>query len=220
MNILISGGGKIGRNLAMFLSAEQRHQLTLIEKEEHVAVSLGHSLPNIRVVEGDGCDPSVLRAAGAELADAVAAVTGDDEDNLVVAVLAKREFRVGRVAARINNPKNAWLFTRRMGVDLPIDTAQTIGRGLEADINLGAIVQLTRLREGRVSLIEFTVAPDSGAVGKSVASLGIPPDCVLTAVLRGEDVILPSGDTTIQAGDQVIALAYRDREAALSERFQ
>ena len=220
MNILIIGGGKIGRNLAMFLSAEQRHQLTLIEKEEHVATALTRSLPNIRVVEGDGCDPSVLRDAGAELADAVAAVTGDDEDNLVAAGLAKREFRIGRVAARINNPKNAWLFTRRMGVDLPIDTAQPIGRSLEADINLGAIVQLTRLREGRVSLIEFTVAPESGAVGRTVAALGIPPDCVLTAILRGEDVILPSGDTTIQAGDQVIALAYRDREAALSERFQ
>ncbi|NWG19793.1 MAG: NAD-binding protein [Chloroflexi bacterium] len=220
MNILIVGGGKIGRNLATFLTTEQRHQLTLIEKQEHVATSLARSLPNIRVIEGDGCDPSVLRDAGAEVADAVAAVTGDDEDNLVVAVLCKREFRVGRVAARINNPKNAWLFTRRLGVDLPIDTAQTIGRGLEADINLGAIVQLTRLHEGRVSLVEFTVAAESGAVGKTVAALRLPPDCVLTAILRGDDVILPAGETMIQAGDQVIALAYRDREAALSERFQ
>ncbi|GIW02177.1 TrkA family potassium uptake protein [Roseiflexus sp.] len=220
MNVLIVGGGKIGRNLAMFLTAEGRHAITLVEKQEQVAHALMRILPDIRVIEGDGCDPSVLREAGAEFADAVAAVTGDDEDNLVIAVLCKREFRVGRVAARINNPKNAWLFTRRMGVDLPIDTAQTIGRGLEADINLGAIVQLTRLREGRISLIEFTVSPESSAVGKTVAALRLPPDCLLTAILRGDDVILPSGETVIQAGDQVIALAYRDREASLSERFQ
>lgn len=220
MNVLIIGGGKIGRNLSMFLTAEGRHSITLVEKQEQVAHSLMRILPDIRVVEGDGCDPSVLREAGAEFADAVAAVTGDDEDNLVIAVLCKREFRVNRVAARINNPKNAWLFTRRMGVDLPIDTAQTIGRGLEADINLGAIVQLTRLREGRISLIEFTVAPESSAVGKTVASLRLPPDCLLTAILRSDDVILPSGETVIQAGDQVIALAYRDREASLAERFQ
>jgi trk system potassium uptake protein TrkA len=220
MNVIIVGGGKIGRNLAMFLTAEGRHAITLVEKQEQVAHSLMRMLPDIRVIEGDGCDPSVLRDAGAEFADAVAAVTGDDEDNLVIAVLCKREFRVGRVAARINNPKNAWLFTRRMGVDLPIDTAQTIGRGLEADINLGAIVQLTRLREGRISLIEFTVSAESSAVGKNVASLHLPPDCLLTAILRGDDVILPSGETVIQAGDQVIALVYRDREAALSERFQ
>ncbi len=220
MNVIIVGGGKIGRNLAMFLTAEGRHSITLVEKQEQVAHSLMRTLPDIRVIEGDGCDPSVLREAGAEFADAVAAVTGDDEDNLVIAVLCKREFRVGRVAARINNPKNAWLFTRRMGVDLPIDTAQTIGRGLEADINLGAIVQLTRLREGRISLIEFTVSVESSAVGKNVASLHLPPDCLLTAILRGDDVILPSGETVIQVGDQIIALAYRDREAALSERFQ
>src|SRR5690606_38058512 len=158
-NILIVGGGKVGRNLAQFLLEQERHTITLLEKDEQVAAELFGMLLGVNVVEGDGCDPTALREAGAESADAVATVTGDDEDNLVVALLCKREFRVRRVFARVNNPKNAWLFTPRMGVDVPVDDTQMLARSLEADINLGTVVQLLRLREGSVTLIEFTVAP-------------------------------------------------------------
>jgi trk system potassium uptake protein TrkA len=220
MNILIVGGGKVGRNLAQFMLEQGRHTITLVERDEHAARELFGTLLGASVVEGDGCDPAVLREAGAESADAVAAVTGDDEDNLVVALLCKREFRIRRVFARVNNPKNHWLFTTRMGVDVPVDDAQMLARSLEADINLGAVVQLLQLREGRVTLLEFTVAPDSGAVGKQVYALGVPPECVLAAVLRGEQVIIPGGDTTIEAGDQIIALARVGREDALAEVFR
>ncbi|HMO58852.1 MAG TPA: TrkA C-terminal domain-containing protein, partial [Roseiflexaceae bacterium] len=154
-------------------------------------------------------------------ADAIAAVTGDDEDNLVVALLSKREFRIGRVAARVNNPKNGWLFNRRMGVDIAVDDAQIIARSLEADINLGAVVQMLRLREGRVTLVELTVAPDSGSAGQPVHRLRLPPDSVLVAVVRADgDIVIPSGETVIQAGDQVIAMTRQDHEAALAECFQ
>ncbi|MFO7169957.1 MAG: NAD-binding protein [Chloroflexota bacterium] len=220
MNILIVGGGKVGRNLAQFLLEQERHTITLLEKDEQVAAELFGMLLGVNVVEGDGCDPTALREAGAESADAVAAVTGDDEDNLVVALLCKREFRVRRVFARVNNPKNAWLFTPRMGVDVPVDDTQMLARSLEADINLGTVVQLLRLREGSVTLIEFTVAPSSGAVGRPVAALQLPPECVLAAILRSEEVIIPSGDTLVQAGDQVIALARVGREDALARVFQ
>lgn len=220
MKILIVGGGKVGRNLAYLLSAQPQHRVVIIEKRDRMTAQLTKLLPNAAVIEGDGCDPAVLRDAGIEQMDAVAAVTGDDEDNLVIALLSKRAFRVGRVAARINNPKNAWLFTRRMGVDLPVDDAHRLARTLEADINLGAVVQMLQLREGKVTLVELTVAPTSSAIGRRVSSLGLPPDCVLAAIVRGETVILPAGDTEFQAGDQIIALARQEREAELAECFQ
>jgi trk system potassium uptake protein TrkA len=220
MKVLIIGGGKIGKNLAHFLSEQPNHTVTLIDRREEVVRALAGELPEVTVLEGDGCDPAVLRDAGIEGTDAVAAVTGDDEDNLVIALLSKREFRVNRVAARINNPKNAWLFTGRMGVDVPVDSTRIIARSLEADINVGAVVEMLRLREGQTALVELTVAPSSRAVGRRVPALDLPPECVLVAVLRGDAVIIPSSDTTIQAGDQVVAIARQEREAALAERFQ
>ena len=220
MNVLVVGGGKVGRNLTYFLSEQDGHIVTLVERSEEVARKLAVALPRATVVEGDGCDPAVLREAGVERMDAVAAVTGDDEDNLVIALLCKREFRVRRVTARVNNPKNAWLFTPRMGVDVPMDSARVIARNLEADINVGVIVRLLRLREGQVTLVELTVAPDSGAVGKQVQMLDLPPECILVALLRGDSVIIPSGDTVITAGDQMLAVARLEHEGALADRFR
>jgi trk system potassium uptake protein TrkA len=220
MNVLVIGGGKVGKNLSYFLVEHDGHTVTLIERSEGVARRLAEELPCVVIVEGDGCDPAVLRAAGVERMDAIAAVTGDDEDNLVIALLCKREFQVRRVAARVNNPKNAWLFTGRMGVDVPVDDARVIARNLEADINVGAIVRLLRLREGQVALVELTVAAESGAVGRQVQTLNLPPGCVLVALLRDEAVIIPAGDTTIAVGDQVLAVARAEYEAALAERFR
>jgi trk system potassium uptake protein TrkA len=220
MNILIIGGGKVGRNLAATLIAEGRHRVTVIELRDVAVRKLRAEVPSALVVEGDGCDPRVLREAGIERAEAVAAVTGDDEDNLVVAQISKREFRVAKVAARINNPKNGWLFTKRMGVDVPVDNTTLLARSLEAEINIGAVVQMLRLREGRVTLIELTVAHSSGVVGRAVSELRLPPECVLAAILRGDQVILPTGDTQIQAEDQVLALVRLEREAALADCFR
>jgi len=220
MKVMIVGGGTVGQNLSYFLIEQQRHTVTLVEKQEQVARQLASELRGVTVVEGDGCDPAVLRDAGVEGVDAVAAVTGDDEDNLVISLLSKREFRVGRVAARINNPKNAWLFTTRMGVDVPVDATRLIARSLEADINIGAVVRMLKLREGQATLVELTVATRSSAVGKQIQALGLPPECILVAVLRGDMVIIPAGETIIQAGDQVLAIARLEREAELAERFQ
>jgi trk system potassium uptake protein TrkA len=220
MHVLIVGGGKVGKNLSHFLVEHDGHSVTVIERSESVARKLAGDLPSVSVVEGDGCDPAVLREAGIERMEAVAAVTGDDEDNLVVALLSKREFRVNRVAARINNPKNAWLFNGRMGVDVPVDATRLIARSLEADINVGAMVTLLRLRGGQVTLVELTVSEGSGAVGKQIQNLGLPPEAVLMALLRDNTVIIPAGDTVVAAGDQVLAVARVEREAALAECFR
>jgi len=221
MKILIVGGGQVGRNLALSLVSEGRHHVTLVEKREVVVRALRTALSGVQVLEGDGCDPALLREAGADGIDAVAAVTGDDEDNLVVALLCKREFRIARVAARVNNPKNSWLFTRRMGVDIAVDDAQIIARSLEADINLGAVVQLLRLREGRLMLVELTVAAESRAVGVPIHRLQLPGDSVLVAVIRADgDIVIPTGDTVILAGDEVIAMTRQERAAALAACFE
>lgn len=220
MKVLVVGGGKVGRNLARFLAEQDGHVVTLVEKREDMARRLAHDLPDVTIVEGDGCDPAILRDAGIERTDAVAAVTGDDEDNLVISLLSKREFRVGRVASRINNPKNAWLFNGRMGVDVPVDDTRLIARSLEADINIGAVVRMLKLREGRATLVELTVASGAIAVGKKVQALGLPPECVLVAILRGDEVIIPAGDTEIHANDQMLAIARREREAELADCFR
>lgn len=220
MNVLIVGGGKVGNNLAHFLVEQDGYGVTLIDRSEEVVRKLSAQLPDAVILEGDGCDPTVLRDAGVERVDAVVAVTGDDEDNLVIALLSKREFRVSRVAARINNPKNAWLFNERMGVDVPVNDALLIARSLEADINVGTIVQLLKLREGQVALVELTVSAGSSVVGKQVQALDLPPECVLVALLRGDSAIIPSGDTCIAAGDQVVAIARAERESALAESFR
>jgi trk system potassium uptake protein len=220
MRVLIVGGGKIGKNLAHFLVDQDNHAVTLIERKAEVAQQLAKELSGVIVIEGDGCDPAVLREARIEGMDGVAAVTGDDEDNLVVALLSKREFRVGRVAARINNPKNAWLFSKRMGVDVPVDATRMIARSLEADINVGALVRMLKLREGQATLVELTIAAGSSVAGKSVQTIDLPPQCVLVAVLRDDAVIIPSGDTTLQPGDQILAIARLEHEAALAERFR
>src|SRR5262249_61348059 len=134
--------------------------------------------------------------------------------NLVIALISKREFRVGRVAARINNPKNAWLFNARMGVDVPVDATRLIARSLEADINIGAVVRMLKLREGQATLVELTVATRSSAVGKQVQALGLPPECILAAMLRGDTVIIPAGATSMPSGDKVVAVAWLAADAA------
>src|SRR5688500_5167462 len=143
MNILIVGGGKVGAHLAAMLDA-QAHRITLIEMSEPVVSRVRANVKNAQVLLGDGCNPQVLRDAGISSMDAVVAATGDDEDNLVVAKLAKHEYRIGRVIARVNNPKNEWLFTSRMGVDIAVSHAAILARLIEEELSLGDLIPLLK----------------------------------------------------------------------------
>jgi trk system potassium uptake protein len=136
MNVLICGGGKLGTHLASILR-EHHHTVTLIEEDDQVMTRLRADLPHIALVHGDACAPQVLRDANITAMDAVVAVTGHDEDNLVIAKLAKHEFRIGRVVARVNNPKNEWLFTPRMGVDVAISHAGMVAQLIEEKLTQG-----------------------------------------------------------------------------------
>ncbi len=218
MNILIVGGGKVGAHLAGILQ-EHNHRITVIELSEPVASRIRPNLKRSQVVLGDGCNPRVLREAGIAEMQAVVAATGDDEDNLVVAKLAKHEYRVGRVIARVNNPKNEWLYTSRMGVDIAVSHASMLARLIHEELTMGDLIPLLKLAGGEVSLTELTVPPSSHVAGLRVDRLQLPAQCVLVTILRDGKVIIPRGDTTIAGGDRIIALIRSEQQPELLTVF-
>jgi trk system potassium uptake protein TrkA len=218
MDVLIVGGGKVGSHLADLLQ-NQRHRVTLVEANEQVFARLQSELTSVRTLLGDGCDPQMLRDAGVMGMGAVVATTGDDEDNLVVAKLAKHEYRVPRVVARVNNPKNEWLFTQRMGVDIAVSHAAMLARLIHEELSLGDMIPLLKLAGGKVSLAEFEVPATSKTVGLRIDAIKLPSECVLAALLRGGEVVIPRGDTTIVAGDHVLAVVRTDKQTELLRLF-
>lgn len=218
MNILIVGGGKVGINLVNLLGV-QGHQVTIIESNNVVFTKLQRAVPHARQIHGDGCNPATLREAGIESMDAVVAVTGDDEDNLVVAKLAKHEYSVERVIARVNNPKNEWLFTPKMGVDIAISHSALLARIIHEELSMGDLVPLLKLQGGQISLAEVTITPHSHVIGSRVDSLKLPNDCVLATLVRNGQLIIPRGTTTIQPGDKIIALVKTEQQAELVRIF-
>ncbi len=218
MNILIVGGGKVGTSLADMLSV-QGHQVTIIELRDLVFTKMQRTVKVARHIHGDGCNPTALREAGIDTMDAVVAVTGDDEDNLVVAKLAKHEYQVARVIARVNNPKNEWLFTAKMGVDIAISHSALLARIIHEELSMGDLVPLLKLGGGQISLAEVTVPEAARVIGDRVDALRLPPECVLATLVRKGELLIPRGDTTIQQGDKIIALVKTEQQAELVRIF-
>lgn len=215
MNVLVIGGGKTGSHLAAQL-LEQGYQVKVIEDRPAVVERLRKELPAGSVFEGDGTSPVCLEQAGIQQVHVVAAVTGDDDENLVIATLARFEFRVARVIARVNNPKNAWLFTREMGVDVALNQADLMAKLIAEEMSLGDMMTLLKLRRGEFSIVEEKAHPDSPAIGKEVHELDLPEQCVLTAIIRRGQLILPRGNTRIEAADEVIAVVHASAAASLA----
>jgi trk system potassium uptake protein len=207
MRVLIVGGGRTGSELA-FILLQENHEVTVIEEREEVVARLHKEIPAARVVVGDGCEPNILEANGIKKCDVVAAVTGHDEDNLVVCLLARQEFRVKRTLARVNNPKNEWLFTRDMGVDVPVSQAHIMGNLMREEMATLDMAILLRLHRGDTVLVEDILAPNSKAAGLPVRDLGLPETVILVAVVRDDEVIIPRGAVVLQAGDHVLALTH------------
>ncbi|MCJ7676816.1 MAG: TrkA family potassium uptake protein [Anaerolineales bacterium] len=215
MFVLVIGGGKTGSHLAGQL-LEQGYQVKVIEDRPGVVERLQKELPAGTVFEGDGTSPFCLEQAGIRQVQVVAAVTGDDDENLVIATLARFEFNVPRVIARVNNPKNAWLFTREMGVDVALNQADLMARLIAEEMSLGDMMTLLKLRRGEYSIVEEKAHPDSAAIGKEIHELDLPEQCVLTAILRRGQLILPRGNTRIEAADEVIAVVHATAVAQLA----
>lgn len=194
------------------------HDVVIIEKDRETCEWLSSSTRAL-VINGDACDYRFQREARVEKADVFAAVTGDDDDNLVACQLAKISFGVARTVARVNNPKNERIFNL-MGISA-ISSTTVIGHLIEEETTVGDIITLHMLKRGEVAIVEVDV-PETGArsIGKAVKELDLPDGCVLVSILRGEEVIIPRGDMVIKSGDSIIAVSSIDKEMDLKRALR
>jgi trk system potassium uptake protein len=215
MYVVIVGGGKTGAHLASILLSEGR-RVTLIEQRPEMREALQQELPTATIIIADGSTPNGLEEADITQATELAAVTGDDQTNLVVATLARFEFHVPRVIARVNNPRNGWLFMPEMGVDVALNQADLIARVIAEEMSLGDMMTLLKLRQGRFALVEEKVHPHAAIVGRALSDIVLPPDCVLTVVTRRGQVMLPRGELVFEPLDEVQALVHSSQTAQLA----
>ena len=213
MRIAIGGAGNVGRYVAKDLK-ERGHDVVIIEQNKELVDSLRDDY-DVNWVVGDACELHTLDAAVLSSCEVVVAATGDDEDNLVISLLAKQEFAVPRVVSRVNHPDNLWLFTDTWGVDVAMSMPHLLTSLVEEAVTVGDLVRLLSLEQGKVALLEVRLAEGSPAEGKTIGDLKIPPDCSLVAVVRDRHVIPPTDDTPLHAGDEVLALAAPEAEADL-----
>ncbi len=216
MFVIIVGGGQVGSHLATLLLAGG-HKVHVIDERPDVLARIHRELPTESIFEGDGSNVELLRLAGIEHAEVVAAVTGFDETNLMVTHLARFEFRVPRIIGRVNSPKNAWLFTPEMGVDVAINQADMMAHLIAEEMSLGDMMTLMKLRKGQYSLVEENVHPTAVAVGKAIRDLKLPAECVLAAVIRKGELIIPRGDLVLQAADEILAVVHSNEITALAQ---
>jgi len=211
---VIAGGGAVGRHLAGDL-LRRGHEVLLIEQElAHLDIAR-ESAPEVDYVLGDACEPWVLEEAGLRKTDVVVAATGDDEDNLVISLLAKQEFGVPRVLARVNHPRNEWMFTEQWGVDQAVSVPHLLTALVEEAVTVGDLVRLLRLEGGKIALLEMTIPDPSPNAGRPLYELRLPQDAVVVAVLREGHVVIPQPETVITPGDEVLALSSAEAEPAL-----
>ncbi|MDQ4025657.1 MAG: TrkA family potassium uptake protein [Actinomycetota bacterium] len=215
IRIAIAGAGNVGSYVASDLRSKG-HDIVMIEQNNELIESLKDDL-DVSWVNGDACELHTLDAAVLSSCEVVVAATGDDEDNLVISLLAKQEFAVPRVVARVNHPDNEWLFTESWGVDVAVSTPHLLASLVEEAVSVGDLVRLLNLEQGKVALLEVTLATTSPAAGKTVGDLKMPPDCTLVAIVRERHVITPKPETPLQAGDEVLALASPAAEGDLKQ---
>jgi trk system potassium uptake protein TrkA len=211
MFVLIAGGGPSGAQLASLLVA-QDHEVRLIEHHREILAAIHHELPTETIYEGDATDPRVLEQAGIRQATVLVACTPSDADNLVLCYLAHTVFGVPRIIGRINNPRHAWLFDEKFHVDVALNEATILAQLIEEEMSLGDMMTLLKLRRGQYSLVEVCVPEGARAVEKAIKDLPLPEHCLIAAIIRQGEVILPRGPTVIQVGDEVLAMT--DRQAA------
>jgi len=205
MFVIVVGGGNTGSQLAKFL-LETGHRVRVIDERPVVLEKLAKEIPSDFIINGDGSSPAVLEKAGIHEAQVLAAVTGSDETNLVITSLGRFEFNVKRVIARINNSKNAWLFTPEMGVDVSLNQAEILARLCAEEMSVGDMMTMLKIRRGKYSIVEEKIAPLAPAIGKALKDLSLPNNCVISGIIRHGDMILPRGTTVLEDGDEILAL--------------
>ncbi|MGD0895979.1 MAG: TrkA family potassium uptake protein [Acidimicrobiales bacterium] len=213
MKVAIAGAGDTGRAIARDLRANG-HDVLLIEKDREV-VALHQPALDVTWVVADACEMRSLDTAGMADVDVAVAVTGDDEDNLVISLLAKQEFAVPRVVARVNTPENQWLFNDSWGVDVSVSTPALLTSLVEEAVSVGSLVPLLELGDGEIHLVEVTLAAGSPVAGKALADLELPRDATVVAVVRKSRVVPPRAEIELATGDEILLLATTDAEEAV-----
>jgi trk/ktr system potassium uptake protein len=209
MRVAIAGAGAVGRSIASEL-IENQHEVMLIERD--LAAIDPDSVERAEWVNADACELSSLEEAGLENCDVVIAATGDDKVNLVVSQLAKMEFAVRRVVARVNDPRNEWLFDDTWGVDVSVSTPRMLAAVVEEAVSVGELVRLMTLRQGQANLVEVTLPEATPLAGRAVRELRLPSDAALVVILRGGRVIVPQPDDPLEGLDELLFVASADVE--------
>jgi trk system potassium uptake protein TrkA len=205
MYVIVIGGGNTGSQLAKFL-LKAKHKVCVIEERPAVLRKLETEIPHDCILTGDGSSPAVLEKANIQNAQVLAAVTGSDENNLVITTLGRFEFNVPRIIARVNNSKNAWLFTSEMGVDVSLNQAEILSRLCAEEMSVGDMMTMLKIRRGKYSIVEEKIAPSAPAIGLALKDLPLPNNCVISGIIRHGDMILPRGTTVLEEGDEILAL--------------
>ena len=213
MKVAIAGAGAVGRSIARELV--DAHEVTLLERNpDHIDVE---AIPTANWRLGDACELSLLEAVKLEEFDVVIAATGDDKANVVVSLLSKTEFAVPRVVARVNDPRNEWLFDEAWGVDVAVSTPRMLASLVEEAVSVGDLVRLMEFSKGQANLVEITLPEDTPWGGKPVKRLELPRDAALVTILRGPRVIVPEADEPLEGGDELLFVAVSAVETELRE---
>ncbi len=210
MKVAIAGAGSVGTAIAEDLH-RKGHDVLVMEQDPDLVERLRPTLA-VTWMAGDACEVSFLERAGLVSVDVMVAATGDDEDNLVISLLAKQEFAVPRVVARVNHPKNQWLFNESWGIDVSVSTPQLLTALVEEAVSVGSLVRLLHFEGGTTHLVEVTLAEGCPAAGVAIADLGIPREATVVAVIREDHLVVPRGDTVLYPGDEVLVLVTGEAE--------
>ncbi|MGY2005731.1 potassium channel family protein [Nocardia gipuzkoensis] len=212
MKVAIAGAGAVGRSIAREL-LRGGHRVMLLERQlEHIESA---AIPDAVWVHADACELALLEQAGLETYEVVIAATGDDKANLVHSLLAKTEFGVRRVVARVNDPRNEWLFDGSWGVDVAVSTPRLLASLVEEAVSVGDLVRLMTLRQGQANLVEMTLPADTALAGKPVSTLRLPRDAALVTILRGGRVIVPQPDDALEGDDELLFVTSVEAEEDL-----
>jgi trk system potassium uptake protein len=212
VRVAIAGAGNVGRSIALELLGNG-HEVLLVEREPR-AMKVD-TVPTAEWLLADACELETLVQARIQTCNVVVAATGDDKVNLVVSLLAKTEFGVDRVVARVNHPKNEWLFNESWGVDVSVSSPRLLAAVVEEAVSVGDLVRLLTFKKGGANLVELTLADDAPLVGKLIGNVPWPNDSALVAVLREGRVVLPTPDAALEAGDELLLVATSEVEGEL-----
>ena len=216
MNVLIAGGGRTGARLANLL-LNQNYKVCLVENRRELLSYLHQELPTEVIYEGNPADPTVLEAAGIRDVHAVAAVTSNDSSNLAICFLSKTLFDVPRTISRINNPSNAWLFNETFYVDVALNAADVFAHLIQEEMSLGDMMTIFKIRRGKYAVVEEKVPAGAKGIGVALKDMDLAEHCVIAAIIRNGEMTLPRGDSTLEAEDEIIAVASPEGAQKLSE---